>query len=237
MNIANHRARIIIKKAQSTSAALMMNSHGHFYKTHPRNILVFYFYHMNLFLSTSHLLWLIKQKRPFLLRQSNIAQIFAISRRHTAINSLSILSSKTDWSLFAKRFHFSQLEPFCNPPPSAFIHHRRSTDFVYFVAEAAFIVLRLENNKRYCYICDEHTLTSHRTFIREAVRCGLLHLPEGWWAFVYLPPSVSNTVFFFFFPLLVHSQTALRGITKHSAAPARRRCTSTATTRLIISPG
>lgn len=40
-----------------------------------------------------------------------------------------------------------------------------------------------------------------------------------------------------FFPVLVHSQTALRGITKHSAAPAPRSCTSKAMTQLIISPG
>lgn len=76
------------------------------------------------------------------------------------------------------------------------IHHKRSADFVYFVVKAAFIVLCPENNKWYCYICGRHALTSLCSCIKETVRCVLLHLPEGWWAFVYLPPSVTNTVFF-----------------------------------------
>lgn len=150
---------------------------------------------MNLFLSASHPIWLIKQTCRFFDLHNHAYHSFP-----------SFLENPEIWipspSQVQNRLEFIwkniSLFPTLNLMQSSstqniFIHHKGSADFV---VEATFIVLFPENNKWYCYICRGHALTTHRSFIKETVRCVLLHLPEGWWAFVYLPRSVSNTAFF-----------------------------------------
>lgn len=163
-----------------------MTSHGHLYKTDPRNMISFLPYESVLFPSY-----------PALNNKANMhMQISPFLKKKPEI-SMPSPSSKQIRVYLQKYFTFPTLNLMLSSAKhNRFIHHKQSAAFVYFVVGAAFIFLCPENNNWYCYICCGHALTSHRSFIKETVRCVLLHLPEGWWALVYLPPSVSNTVFF-----------------------------------------
>lgn len=193
----------------------------------------FDFHCVNLLLSASCQLWLIKQTLLFFLfTQSCIPQIFTILGEARDANALSTQSSQQTQVYLEKYSTFPQLQTLCKPlrsrtdsliisgqlcgtlrwkPRSLFSDWRTINDIVTYVG-GTLKNISSQFHKGNCQLCT----------------------PAPPWGMMGLCPSVSNTVFF---SLLVHSHTALRRITKHSANPALRSYSSGATTQLIISPG